>query len=48
MKKDFNQVINVGYVIYYLPMKIKKQEIMIISKENIKVLLIQVVILILN
>ena len=48
MKKDFNQVINVGYIINYLLMKMQKREIMIISQKNIEVLLIPIIILISN
>ena len=44
-KKRFKSSKNFGYVISYLLMKIKKEEIMIMSKKNIEVL---TVILILN
>ena len=48
MKKNFNQVINLGYVINYLLIKIKQVRDHDHITENIEVLLIQIVLLTLN
>ena len=48
MKKNFNQVINLGYVINYLLIKIKQVRDHDHITENVEVLLIQIVLLTLN